>query len=154
MTRPAEGKPVTVVQPLSLQYGLALREAYRIHMNMVETCLKEVGTTLAQWAVLRAIELQPGASGAYLAAAAFVTPQSLGQVLGRVEKQGLIERRPGRGRIIEHYLTDDGVAQAETGAAAVDAVNSRTLSVLNDDEVAQLIGMLHRLRNGPADGCV
>jgi DNA-binding MarR family transcriptional regulator len=132
----------------ALTYGLLLRQMYRINMSAIENALREAGTTLVQWAVLRSIGEHPGASGADLAAAAFVTPQALGQILGRLVDQSLVERRPGRGRSIEHYLTDAGWAHEAVGAAVVDAIHRDTLSPLTDDEIDQLVDLLHRLRDG------
>jgi DNA-binding MarR family transcriptional regulator len=132
-------------------YGLLLRQMYRINVTGAENVLRKAGTTLVQWAVLRSIDDHPGASGADLAAAAFVTPQALGQILGRLVDRGLVERRPGRGRSIEHYLTEAGRAHEAVGAAAVDAIHRDTLSVLTDEEFGQLIDLLRRLRDGHKD---
>ncbi len=85
--------------------GTAVKQAqYRQH-RMLDSRLAEVGTTLAQWDALRAISRSPGASARALAADTFQSEQAFGTLAGRLAAQHLIDRRPGRGRSIEHHLT-------------------------------------------------
>lgn len=77
--------------------GRAVKQAqYRNH-RALDTALAAVGTTLAQWDALRAISRSPGASARELAAATFQSEQAFGTLVGRLTKQGVVERSPGRG---------------------------------------------------------
>ncbi|MER6220683.1 helix-turn-helix domain-containing protein [Streptomyces sp900105755] len=88
--------------------GRAVKQAqYRQHRAM-DSALAAVGTTLAQWDALRAIDRSPGASARELAAATFQSEQAFGTLVGRLAAQGLVERRPGHGRRIRHHLTPEG----------------------------------------------
>lgn len=85
--------------------GRAVKQAqYRQH-RALDSRLAAVGTTLAQWDALRAISRAPGAAARTLAPATFQSEQAFGTLAGRLAALGLIERRPGTGRRIEHYLT-------------------------------------------------
>lgn len=85
--------------------GRAVKQAqYRQH-RALDSRLAAVGTTLAQWDALRAISRAPGAAARTLAAATFQSEQAFGTLAGRLAALGLIDRRPGTGRRIEHYLT-------------------------------------------------
>src|SRR6478609_3867924 len=90
------------------ELGRAVKQAqYRQH-RALDSALAAAGTTLAQWDALRAIGRSPGSSARELAAATFQTEQAFGALVGRLAAQGLVERRPGRGRRIEHHLTASG----------------------------------------------
>jgi DNA-binding MarR family transcriptional regulator len=52
------------------------------------------GTTRAQWIVLARLERQPGLSQNELAAIAEVEPITIARLIDRLEKRGLVERRP------------------------------------------------------------
>ena len=85
--------------------GRAIKQAQYRHQRGLDTRLREVGTTLAQWDALRAIDRNPGASAHDLAHETFQGDQSFGTLANRLEAQGLIRRTPGRGRRIAHRLT-------------------------------------------------
>ncbi|MEU1167474.1 helix-turn-helix domain-containing protein, partial [Streptomyces sp. NPDC005921] len=60
--------------------GRAVKQAqYRQHRAM-DSALSAVGTTLAQWDALRAIDRSPGASARELAAATFQSEQAFGHM--------------------------------------------------------------------------
>lgn len=83
------------------------RAQYRNHRTM-DAALRAAGVTLVQWDALRAIDRMPGATGHVLAEATFQSDQSFGTLAVRMQDHGLIERSAGRGRRIEHHLTEAG----------------------------------------------
>src|SRR5689334_11570483 len=88
--------------------GRAVKRAqYRQHRTL-DAALNVIGTTIVQWDALRAIARLPGASAHALAQATFQTDQAFGTLANRLEAQGMILRRPGEGRRIEHRLTPAG----------------------------------------------
>src|SRR5687767_11267504 len=104
------------------ELGRAVKRAqYRQH-RALDSALSVVGTTLAQWDALRAISRAPGASARELAAATFQTEQAFGTLVGRLTAQGLVERRPGHGRRIEHHLTPAGEHVLAVGHKVADKV--------------------------------
>ncbi|MEV5740119.1 MarR family winged helix-turn-helix transcriptional regulator [Microbispora rosea] len=127
------------------QLGRAVKQVqYRQH-RALEGGLSAVGATLAQWDALRAISRSPGASARELAAATFQTEQAFGALAGRLVAQGWIERRPGRGRRIEHHLTSSGERVLEAGHKVADEVLARCYTALTDADRATLLALLQRL---------
>ncbi|GHJ99166.1 MarR family transcriptional regulator [Streptomyces sp. Y2F8-2] len=130
--------------------GRAVKQAqYRQH-RALDSALAAVGTTLAQWDALRAIGRSPGASARELAAATFQTEQAFGTLATRLATQSLIERRPGRGRRIEHHLTPVGEQVLAKGGKVADEVLAGCFAVLSDADREALLGLLRRL-NGEED---
>lgn len=131
--------------------GRAVKQAqYRQH-RALDSALSAVGTTLAQWDALRAIGRLPGASGRELAAATFQSEQSFGALVGRLAAQGLVERRPGRGRRIGHHLTPSGEQVLAAGHRVADEVLATCFSALSGADRATLLDLLRRL-NGEEEG--
>lgn len=122
---------------------------YRQH-RALDSALAEVGTTLAQWDALRAIGRTPGASARELAAATFQTEQAFGTLAGRLTAQGLVDRRPGRGRRIEHHLTQAGERVLEAGHTVADAVLEECFAGLDEGERGTLLKLLQRLNEPTA----
>jgi DNA-binding MarR family transcriptional regulator len=106
------------------QLGRAVKRAQHRQHRALEAALVRIDTTVVQWDALRAIALSPGASAHALAVATFQTDQAFGTLANRLVAQGMIERKPGGGRRIEHRLTAVGaqkLAQANTIATKVRA---------------------------------
>jgi DNA-binding MarR family transcriptional regulator len=125
--------------------GRAVKQAqYRQH-RALESRLSAIGTTLAQWDALRAISRSPGATARALAAATFQTEQSFGTLASRLVTQGLVERRPGHGRRIEHHLTPSGEQILEVGHRVADEVLATCYCALSEADRATLLDLLQRL---------
>jgi DNA-binding MarR family transcriptional regulator len=123
---------------------LLKRAQYRNH-RALDRALAEVGTTLAQWDALRAISEAPAASAHELAVATFQSDQAWGTLAGRLLRQGLVERTPGRGRRVEHRLTDVGTRVLEAGRVVAADVAARSFAGLSDAEIATLHALLERV---------
>ncbi|MFE3167019.1 MarR family winged helix-turn-helix transcriptional regulator [Streptomyces sp. NPDC059224] len=125
--------------------GRAVKQAqYRQHRAM-DSALSAVGTTLAQWDALRAIDRLPGASARELAAATFQSEQAFGTLVGRLAAQGLVERRPGHGRRIQHHLTPDGERILAAGHGVAGEVLAGCFAGLTAAERSALLELLRRL---------
>ena len=90
---------------------LLKRAQYRNHRS-ADRALASIGTTLVQWDALRAIAESPDSSAHDLAIVTFQSDQAFGTLANRLEAQGMIVRTSGRGRRVEHSLTDEGTADA------------------------------------------
>ncbi|MFD8754020.1 MarR family winged helix-turn-helix transcriptional regulator [Kitasatospora sp. NPDC059577] len=131
------------------ELGRAVKQAqYRQH-RALDSALSDVGTTLAQWDALRAISRAPGASGRELATATFQTEQAFGALVGRLTTQGLVERRPGHGRRIEHHLTPAGEQVLTAGHQVADGVLADCFAALPEADRTTLLGLLRRLTEEP-----
>ncbi|MFI6600752.1 MarR family winged helix-turn-helix transcriptional regulator [Nonomuraea sp. NPDC050536] len=106
-----------------------------------ERRLRELGLSMAQYAVLRALADVPGAPAAELARRTFVTRQSLRDVLGGLTAAGLasVAREATAGRALPVTLTDEGRALLERAEAIVLEVEERMIAGLPADELAGLL---------------
>jgi DNA-binding MarR family transcriptional regulator len=110
------------------------------------------GLSVAEFTCLSVLHRAPGLSNAELARRSLVTPQSMNEVLSKLELRGLIERRsaPEHGRILRTELTTAGQALIEQVLPEVAALEADLCSGSGDAEVARttehLMGLLDRLR--------
>lgn len=125
--------------------GRAVKQVQYRQYRMLDSRLAQIGTTPAQWDALRAISRSPGASARSLAAETFQSEQAFGTLAGRLVAQGLIDRRPGRGRSIEHHLTPAGEKILEAGHHIADEALAELFSPLSGDERATLLDLLLRV---------
>ncbi|WP_432533083.1 MarR family winged helix-turn-helix transcriptional regulator [Kineococcus arenarius] len=105
------------------------------------------GLTKPQYAVLRAVQAQPGLEQSALATAAISTKATLAEMLQRLEHRGLIERRgdPGDGRRRCVHLTAEGsrvLQDAEPLARRVDASFTGRLSAAEHRTLVELLGRM------------
>ncbi|KUN84215.1 MarR family winged helix-turn-helix transcriptional regulator [Streptomyces griseoruber] len=129
--------------------GRAVKAAqYRQH-RALDSRLASVGSTLAQWDALRAVGRAPGASARELAAATFQSEQAFGTLAGRLVAQGLVDRRPGHGRRIEHHLTPEGNRVLKAGHVVADSVLEECFEGLTEPERAALLGLLLKIEGQP-----
>ena len=112
----------------------------------MEGALRGLDVTPPQYAALSVLAEEHGLSNAALARRSFVTPQTMNQILVRLEAAGLVERRahPEHGRVLQTYLTSEGEKLRERCAERVDAVEERMVSGLSEEERSKLLGMLRR----------
>lgn len=121
---------------------------YRQH-RALDTRLASVGSTLAQWDALRAIGRTPGSSARELATATFQSEQAFGTLAGRLVTQGLVDRRPGRGRRFEHHLTPEGERVLEAGHEVANSVLTECFEGLTETEREALLGLLRKIEGRP-----
>ncbi|MEI7642984.1 MAG: MarR family winged helix-turn-helix transcriptional regulator [Chloroflexales bacterium] len=106
--------------------GYLLKRAQHALRLATDAALRPLALTTPQYAALSAVETEPGASSAALARRAFVTPQTMNEVVRSLVGSGLLTRQahPAHGRVIQLYLTPHGTAlltQAHTYVAVVEA---------------------------------
>lgn len=130
------------------ELGRAVKQAQYQQHRALDAALGAVGTTLAQWDALRAISRSPGSSARQLAAATFQTEQAFGTLAGRLAAQGLVERRPGHGRRIDHHLTPAGERVLAAGHRIADEVLGDCFAPLTGADRTALLDLLRRLAAG------
>ncbi|PYY63535.1 MULTISPECIES: MarR family transcriptional regulator [unclassified Curtobacterium] len=129
--------------------GHAVKRAqYRNHRTM-DAALRDLGVTLVQWDALRAIDRMPRASGHDLAVATFQSDQAFGTLANRMLGRGLITRTAGRGRRIEHTVTEDGRRVLEEGHRIAEGVLDGLFAPLDEPRRAALLQLLTTLTDGP-----
>ncbi|MFI0237726.1 MarR family winged helix-turn-helix transcriptional regulator [Streptomyces sp. NPDC016845] len=128
--------------------GHAIKRAqYRNHRTM-DAALRETGVSLVQWDALRAIGRMPGASGHDLAVATFQSDQAFGTLASRLEDRGLIARSAGRGRRVEHTLTEAGRAALAEGRQLSTGVLEDLFAPLDEAQRGELLRLLRNLTEG------
>ena len=111
--------------------------------------LEPHGLSLADYTTLSVLRDRAGLSNAQLARRSLVTPQTMNEVLARLEARRLVRRRadPGHGRIRLAELTAAGEKLLRAADAAVDDVERRMLGALSSDErgaLGELLGSAFR----------
>lgn len=92
--------------------GYLLRQAQAANRLAMERALGRLGVTPPQFVVLTMLRAYPGLSGADLARVALLTPQTVGVIIGNLERDGAIVKSPHpvHGRILQWTLTRRGAA--------------------------------------------
>lgn len=128
--------------------GFQVKALQQVLRTAMDSALRESGITTSQFAVLAALRDLPGSSGASLAGRTFMSPQSLNEALGGLERRGLVSRsaHPTHGRIIEARLTESGLAALTVSDEIVRRIEQRMLGSLSLSERRDLARMLARCR--------
>ena len=106
----------------------------------IHVCLEKIvsahGLGIPQYVVLSFLAETPGLANADLARRAFVTPQSMNEVLKQLESTGLVERRRNltNARILNAYLTRTGTRKLSAVSTQVRELEARLLSGLTSAE--------------------
>ena len=136
----------------SLLYAVKQVElAVRAHLDDL---LRPFGTTALQYTALTVLARRDGLTSAELARNAFVTPQSMGDLVTALERRDLVTRHrdPRHARRLLISLTPAGQELLTRVEAQVRALEVRMLAGLTADERADLRDYLNRCRSALADG--
>jgi DNA-binding MarR family transcriptional regulator len=139
--------------PIALQdLGRAVKQLQYRHHRGMDSKLREVGTSLAQWDALRAIATRPNSSGHALAEMTFQTDQSFGALANRLVKRGMIQRVAGPGRAIRHRLTPSGEATLRKGHELAGQVLESSFAPLTSRQREDFYRLLSRalVKGNPA----
>lgn len=119
--------------PLLLYVVKQLELATRARLDAV---LKESGVTALQYTALSVLERRPTMSAADLARASFVRAQSAADLIGALERRGLIERRtdPDNRRRMLISLTAEGRAFLDAYDPRVEELEEQMLAELDPDD--------------------
>ncbi|MEO3875146.1 MarR family transcriptional regulator [Nonomuraea sp. B12E4] len=112
-----------------------------------EHVLRDHGITPAQQSAMAILSDHDGITAAELARKCAVTPQTMNSTLGRLEKRGLVERRPHpmHGTLIEVRLTTAGRELFDRADAHVAELDSALAKELSAEELADLKHLLKRV---------
>ena len=110
-----------------------------INLSLEETVSKH-GLGIPHYVVLVLLAETPGLPNAELARKAFVTPQSMNEVLQQLEASGLVQRQPSpsNARILNAQLTQTGERNWRSVNDEVLELEERLLLGLSRDEVRAL----------------
>jgi DNA-binding MarR family transcriptional regulator len=131
--------------------GYALKQAHHLMRAAIEnrTRAAGLGMTLPHIATLFLLSQTPGLSGAQLARWTMVTPQTMNQILTKLETDGLIVREPDpeHGRILRARVTDYGHQQFERGCELADTLIDEAQSGLSPAERGELLRLLGKCQD-------
>jgi DNA-binding MarR family transcriptional regulator len=117
-----------------------------IHLSL-EQIVSKHGLGIPHYVVLSLLAESPGLPNAELARKAFVTPQSMNEVLKQLEASGLVERQPSpsNARILKAHLTHTGEKKWRSVDRGVQELEERLLRGLTKDEVRVLNRLLETI---------
>jgi DNA-binding MarR family transcriptional regulator len=129
--------------------GYLLKQVHHLARQGIEQRMRGArleNMTHAHAVTLHSLIAAPGCSGAELARAAMVTPQTMNAILVNLESQGLVERRPdpSHGRILATFVTDKGRRHFERGVAAAEGFLQEMETALTTQERQELRRLLIR----------
>ena len=132
----------------SVNYPVAklVKRLLQLFKERLEEKLRPCGATAAQLPILFALERDPGISGAKLARACTVTPQTTQVLLRGIEANGWILRskHPENERILQSRLTPAGKRVLARSRVVVGEIYEGMLEGLSPDQVTELQSLLSR----------
>jgi DNA-binding MarR family transcriptional regulator len=131
----------TIDRKVETRKAAQLMKRILIHFrSQMDEQLRPQGVTTAQLHVLKTIRDEPGASGAQIARACYVTPQSAQSLLKSLEADGWIRREKDEtnDRILIAQLTRAGEDLLETAEKAARVIEKRVWKGVSDDSVESL----------------
>ncbi|HUX86057.1 MAG TPA: MarR family transcriptional regulator [Chloroflexota bacterium] len=129
---------------IAIMTWLRLARVYqKIDRRSIEH-LRDFDLSLAQFDVLNHVGAAEGLTQQELANSLLVTKGNVCQLLERIERAGLIERRP-EGRANRLFLTAAGRQRLTAAQPAQEALIERAIAPLNPDEQRTLLDLLRKL---------
>lgn len=133
------------MQDLLRLAAMSLKRAQIAKSGAFDRRLANLDLSMALWIVLDRIRANPAQSTHALATASLMTDQSVGELVSKLAKRGLIQRVAGPGRSIRHHLTDAGAELLEKAAPLVADALESAFAGLSHSEIEQLIQLLNRI---------
>jgi DNA-binding MarR family transcriptional regulator len=92
--------------------------------------------TVQEYTALSVLRARPGLSNAQLARRSLVTPQSMLEILAKLERRGLLGREvdPGHGRVLRATPTPAGLALLTRADPDVAAIQDEILAAVPSDQ--------------------
>lgn len=122
-------------------YDLLWQVTAQTHL-IVEADLAGSALTAASGSMLVAIAAEPGITVAEISRRIPKTQQTISQVVARLEKLGLIERRLGTGRGVGLHATTEGSELAVRARSSQRSLESRLTGALGDEGATALTELL------------
>jgi DNA-binding MarR family transcriptional regulator len=135
---------MSVKAPSEQSVGYLLKRAQQAFRAQMDRALEDHRLTTPQYAVLAALENDPGMSSADLARRSFVTPQTMIRIVAGLTERGLITRKehPTHGRIRPAALTPEGLRTVQACHTSVLEVERRMIAPFSRNERRALTRLL------------
>ncbi|MFC7331449.1 MarR family winged helix-turn-helix transcriptional regulator [Marinactinospora rubrisoli] len=140
------GPEERIAEAVETRLGTFVKRAEQALMAEKADALRPFGLSVPQYAVMYALSIAPGCSGAQLARVCYVTPQSMASLLSTLESKKLVERRPSEvhAQVMVTRLTRSGHALLRKADAAALAVEARLSAAFTPEEESLLRRLLQR----------
>jgi DNA-binding MarR family transcriptional regulator len=150
---PDNGQGMKKMAFMNNRPGYHVKRAQYAVRHCMDQALGEVGLSMAQYALLSALEEQPDASNADLSRACFVTPQTMIVVLKDLEAAGIVTRQPHpqNRRVITTALTPAGRSKLSAAHRVVDGVEARMVIGMTPADRERLVELLEICYTNLAD---
>ena len=134
--------------PMEDTRSFALARTCRLLRRRAHGLLHDVGLHRGQHFVLHALWEREGYTQSELASHTRVSPATITNMLQRMERDGLIERRQDTRdqRVSRVYLTDAGRRAQQAAEATWRQLEEEAFAGLTLEERTMLSGLLHRVR--------
>jgi DNA-binding MarR family transcriptional regulator len=116
--------------------------------------LEPFGLSVPEYTALSILDVVPGLSNAQLARRSLITPPAMLEVLGSLERRGLVVRHsdPAHARIRRAELTEEGTRTLRASAREIDSFSAELLDAVpaeDRDAVRRgLVALMHKLASG------
>jgi DNA-binding MarR family transcriptional regulator len=123
-----------------------IRLVHQAIRRELDAAVRGLGLTMPQVSVLAALTRRSGASNADLARAAFVSAQSMGEILASLEEEALINRTVDKqnNRVLRTTLSAKGAAALKRADREIERIERRTTDALGASDAAVLRALLQR----------
>jgi DNA-binding MarR family transcriptional regulator len=110
----------------------------------MRTLLRKWDLSVQEYTSLSVLQLRPGLSNAQLARRALVTPQSMLEILAKLENRNLVRREVDseRRRVIRNELTEHGERMLKVAGPEIDELQERIFAGLTDAQRRLVTGAL------------
>lgn len=135
-----------MTQQLPLRTTYVLGRLSKVVQRLLEQALGPHDLTLPEYTVLTVLRRTSGLSNAQLARRAYIRPQSMHEVLSKLEAQGFVTRTdsPTNRRIRTAVLTDAGKRRIESAENDAAAIDEKLLSALSAAERSVFVDGLRK----------
>ena len=143
-----------VTQPADGCSTFLVRHAWLSLRGVIAEALVQYDLSVAQFASLLMLDQSPGLSVADVARKVSTARQSANEMLGGLERAGLVERRahPHDRRSQQIFLTDAGRERLAEAMPTVQAVEARLAAGFTPEEIAVVNAWLQRMTEAVAGG--
>jgi DNA-binding MarR family transcriptional regulator len=141
---PAEAPPATDLPTLYRRPGFLMRRAHQISVSLFMDETTVSGVTPSQYGMMYILRARPGVDQIGLAKLAGLDRSTVGLVVGKLERQGLVMRSPSAGdrRRKELALTPEGLALLRDLAEPVRRAHDKAMSPFTEAEQEQFVALL------------
>lgn len=117
-----------------------LNQANQAVRSRLEQDLRPLGLTGIQYTVLSIVGSRDGISSAELSRRFFVTPQTMNEIVGALERRGLLVREESAQsrRILTARLTPEGVELLARADEVADTIEAEAFGSLSEADFAEL----------------